>query len=238
MRDFKGIWIPSDIWLDERLNALEKAILMEIDSLDVDGCYASNEYLADFCKCSERKITEAISKLIELGYISLKNFDGRTRILISNLAKNSILPRKNCEAASQKMKANNNNRDNIKDKENTSKDIKEKFGTYGRVKLSHTEYKKLVDDHGKDYIDDLINKLDEYVESNNNKNKYTNFNLVIRKAIREKWFIDKEEKKEKKFERKSEWGKEFKESFKQEQESTGSKWLDDFLKKCDEKEQD
>ena len=79
MRDFKGIWIPSDIWLDERLNALEKAILMEIDSLDVDGCYASNEYLADFCKCSERKVTDAISKLIQLNFISLKSFDGRTR---------------------------------------------------------------------------------------------------------------------------------------------------------------
>lgn len=218
MRDFKGIWIPSDIWLDERLNALEKAILMEIDSLDVDGCYASNEYLADFCKCSERKITEAISKLIELGYISLKSFDGRTRILISNLEKNSILPRKNCEAASQKMKANNNNRDNIdENKENISKDKKEKFGSYGRVKLSQTEYKKLVDEFGKDYINDLIMKLDEYVESNNNKNKYTNFNLVIRKAIREKWFIDKDKKEEPKIERKS-------------------KWLEDFQKRFEEKE--
>lgn len=235
MRDFKGIWIPSDIWLDERLNALEKAILMEIDSLDVDGCYASNEYLADFCKCSERKITEAISKLIELGYISLKSFDGRTRILISNLAKNSILPRKNCEAASQKMKANNNNRDNIdENKENISKDKKEKFGSYGRVKLSQTEYKKLVDDYGKKYIDDLIMKLDEYVESNNNKNKYTNFNLVIRKAIRENWFNDKDVSG-KKIVYKSEWGKQFRESFKKEkedqEESSGSAWLDDFKKR-------
>lgn len=222
MRDFKGIWIPSDIWLDDRLNALEKAILMEIDSLDVDGCYASNEYLAAFCKCSERKITEAISKLIDLNYITLKSFDGRTRILISNLAKTAILPSKNCEAASQKMKANNNKRDNIdENKENISKDKKEKFGSYGRVKLSHIEYEKLIDEYGKDYIDDLINKLDEYVESNNNKNKYTNFNLVIRKAIREKWFnIEKSSG--------SEWWDKTKKELEEKKEPSGSQWLDEF----------
>ena len=52
-RDFKGIWIPKEIWLDERLNALDKIILAEINSLDgEDGCYASNQYLAEFCQCS------------------------------------------------------------------------------------------------------------------------------------------------------------------------------------------
>lgn len=117
MRDFKGIWIPREIWLDERLNILEKAILMEIDSLDIDGCYASNEYLADFCKCSITKVSTSISKLIELGYISLESFNGRTRILKSRLSKNERQTLKNCKADSQKMKAINNNRDNIKEKE-------------------------------------------------------------------------------------------------------------------------
>ena len=39
-RDFKGIWIDRKIWLDNRLNALDKIILAEIDSLDAtdDGC--------------------------------------------------------------------------------------------------------------------------------------------------------------------------------------------------------
>ena len=40
--------------------------------------------------------------------------------------------------------------------------------------------------------------FDKYVESNGNKNKYKNFNLVIRKAIRDKWTclngIEKEKK--------------------------------------------
>lgn len=82
-RDFKGVWIPKDIWFDNKINALDKIILTEIDSLDVgeEGCYASNEYLAEFCQCTVTKISTAISKLIDLGYIDVIKFDGRKRHL-------------------------------------------------------------------------------------------------------------------------------------------------------------
>ena len=33
-RDFKGVWIPKEVWLDERLSMLDKGIFAEIDSLD------------------------------------------------------------------------------------------------------------------------------------------------------------------------------------------------------------
>lgn len=69
-----------------------------------------------------------------------------------------------------------------------SKDKKHKYGTYGWVKLTEVQYQKLTDEFGKDYIEKVISALDEYVQSNGNKNKYKDFNLVIRKAIREKWF--------------------------------------------------
>ena len=71
---------------------------------------------------------------------------------------------------------------------NKRKYIKEKYGTYGRVKLTTDEYLKLVNEFGEEFIKKQIELLDEYVESNNNKNKYTNFNLVLRKSIRENWF--------------------------------------------------
>lgn len=63
-----------------------------------------------------------------------------------------------------------------------------KFGEYGRVVLNQEQYDKLVSEYNKDYIDKMIKALDEYVQSNNNKNKYKDFNLVLRKAIRENWF--------------------------------------------------
>lgn len=93
-RDFKGVWIPKEVWLDERLNALEKVILAEIDSLDMgdDGCWASNEYLAKFCQCSGWKVSTSVSKLTDLGYITSVSFDGRTRKLKSCLAFSQRLP--------------------------------------------------------------------------------------------------------------------------------------------------
>lgn len=69
-------------------------------------------------------------------------------------------------------------------------DKKEKYGQYGRVKLTLKEYERLCEEFNKDYIDKQINLLDEYIESNNNKNRYTNFNLVLRRSIKNNWFKD------------------------------------------------
>lgn len=120
-RDFKGVWFPKKLWLDKRLNMLEKGICVEIDSLDdgINGCFASNEYLAEFCGCSERKVSDAISKLVNLGYICIKSFDGRTRKINSCLEKNAGQSSKICEADTQNLR-----QINIKDynKENYTKE--------------------------------------------------------------------------------------------------------------------
>ena len=70
-RTFTGVWIPREIWLDERLNAIDKVILTEIISLDdeVEHCHAGKYYLAQFWQCSESKVTKTIAKLIEMGYV-------------------------------------------------------------------------------------------------------------------------------------------------------------------------
>ena len=130
-RDFKGIWIPKEIWLDTRLNATEKIILVEIDSLDSSerGCWASNKHLAEFCQCSERTVSNAISKLVEYGYIYIKSFDGRNReikskyTLQSNLEINSEQHRKNCEAEKKKLRESNteNNTENNTPNKKTTK---------------------------------------------------------------------------------------------------------------------
>ena len=74
---------------------------------------------------------------------------------------------------------------NVNDKEKNIilKKEKHKFGKFGRIKLTEEEYTRLINEYGKEFIDNQITLLDEYVESNNNKNKYTNFNLVLRKSI-------------------------------------------------------
>ena len=84
-RSVKGIWIPIEIWNDKRLTALDRVILAEIDSLDgEEHCFASNQYLAEFCGCSETHASKAISKLISLGYLSVVSFNGRSRCIKCN----------------------------------------------------------------------------------------------------------------------------------------------------------
>lgn len=124
-RDFKGVWIPREIWLDDRLNALDKVILTEIDSLDSSekGCWASNKYISEFCQCSESKVSQTITKLTKLGYLRVVSFDGRQREIKSNIA----MGLKNCEADSQKQKDSllNFNRQNNKKCEADSQKIRE-----------------------------------------------------------------------------------------------------------------
>lgn len=103
-RDFKGVWFPAEVWLDDRLTALEKMILMEIDSLDNDdGCFATNEYLAEFCQCSKSKVSGAVSKLRRLGYVRVRSFDGRKRVLESCLSFSVGQGTKNEKAAYQNL---------------------------------------------------------------------------------------------------------------------------------------
>ena len=106
--EFTGVWIPLEIWKDEKLSPLEKIIFCEIDFLSTRGtdCFASNQYLAKFCQCSESKISKAISKMIELKLIEA-DYEGKTRHLKTNLAKNTRIPSKKCQLSWQKMLHNN-----------------------------------------------------------------------------------------------------------------------------------
>ena len=150
-REFLGVWIPREVWLDERLNMLEKGILVEITSLDKNetGCYASNKYLANFCQCSETKVSTAISKLIELGYLYIKSFDGRQRVLKSRLSNFEGQTFKNCKADSQNLQANNiynntNRNKNIykeKYKKESSKLNDRNWVNYSDIRMSDEERK-------------------------------------------------------------------------------------------------
>lgn len=118
-RDFKGIWIPKEIWLNQDLSMTDKIIFAEIDSLSkADGCYASNEYLAKFCGCSERSVSGSIANLLKLGYIKKVSFDGRTRVLRSCFAYVSTETSRNCEPQSHNLQ-------HINIVNNIERDIKE-----------------------------------------------------------------------------------------------------------------
>ena len=180
-RDFKGVWIPRTVWLDDRLNALDKVILTEIDSLDNGerGCYASNKHIAEFCQCSETKVSTAISKLIKLGYITVQKFDGRQRELKSRLSKFERQGLKNCNSDFKNLKESNtsNNtfinteRNNIytDEFENLWKLYPRKIGkpkaikSYQKARKSGTTYEEVLQG---------INAYIKQIEANKTKTEY------------------------------------------------------------------
>lgn len=71
-RDFKGVWIPKQIWLDKELTWMEKLVLVELESLDNEnGCFASNKYLAEFFQVSKPRITQIIKSLEKKGRLKV-----------------------------------------------------------------------------------------------------------------------------------------------------------------------
>ena len=69
-RDFKGVWIPKDVWLSKDLTVQEKLFYVEINSLDNEkGCFANNHYFAEFFDISKQRVSIVIKSLIDKGYI-------------------------------------------------------------------------------------------------------------------------------------------------------------------------
>lgn len=87
-RDFKGVWIPAEVWLNSELTLTEKALLAEIDSFSGNGktFYKSNETIVEEYQVSRSTIGRAVKKLEKMGYIDVRN-DGRSRHLTSRVGR-------------------------------------------------------------------------------------------------------------------------------------------------------
>ncbi len=93
-RDFKGIWIPREIWLSN-FSCQEKCLWAEIHSLfdrEKGGCFASNEYLSEFLGVKERRLQEMLSNLKYQGWLVQVSFDGRNRVIRAIVPAENISP--------------------------------------------------------------------------------------------------------------------------------------------------
>ena len=128
-RDFKGVWIKKEIWLNTNLTLIEKVLIVEIDSLDNSerGCFASNEYLAKFVNLSEGRVANIISDLKKRDFIIQLFFDGRNRGLRTNKLKCESSFNENVKAEFTKTvkqptrKREHNNTENKTDNNTTDK---------------------------------------------------------------------------------------------------------------------
>ena len=66
-------------------------------------------------------------------------------------------------------------------------EIKHKYGEYGWVQLSDEQYGSLLRDLGQVELDRCISYIDESAQSSGNKNRWKDWNLVIRRCHREGW---------------------------------------------------
>lgn len=61
------------------------------------------------------------------------------------------------------------------------------YGEYGWVKLSEEEHTHLINKYGETEVQRAIDYVDELAQSNGNKYKWKDWNLVVRKCIRDGW---------------------------------------------------
>jgi len=190
-RDFKGVWFPREIWLNKNLSMIEKAVLIEVDSLDQgeEHCFASNEYLSEFVGCSIDTISRAVQKLVEEGFLTVETShtrEGSKRVLTSCLAVRKIRrpPPQNQETPAP-QNAEHNNTLPLRDLNNTNEftltpeqpkrrkpkpsrptnpDIRT-YGTNGHVRLTLEEGDKfLAMGYTAPQLDEAIEFLDDWIE--------------------------------------------------------------------------
>jgi len=79
-RQFRGIWIPSNVWLNPDISVIEKFLYAEIHSFSShdSSCYKSNKTLSEQFLVSESTIKRAVKNLELQGLIMITR-TGRTR---------------------------------------------------------------------------------------------------------------------------------------------------------------
>ena len=206
-REFRGIWIPKDIWLNKDLSTNEKVLLAEIDSLggSSDGCFASNQYFADFFDLSKDRISRLVSGLKNKGYITVELIykEGTCEVdkRIIKLNPYSYFYQgvqnhqggigENTKDITNNYNINNNNKTS---KKKTTKEVRHKYGEFKNVLLSDKDLEKLKAEYGEELVEKYIKKMDEWIELNGRR--YKNYYLALRQ-----WMNKEVSKKQEKVEK-------------------------------------
>ena len=181
-RSFRGVWIPRDIWLNKDLSITEKCFLAEIDSLggSEEGCFASNQYFAEFFNLSKERARKIIGELNKKGYLEItltykeasKEVDQRIIKLIGYGHKQPY--GQNQPGGTVENDHYITKSDNIIKKE---KPVRHKYGTYKHVLLTDKDMEKLVSTYGKEVIDEYIDRMDNWIELHGKT--YKNYYLAL-----------------------------------------------------------
>lgn len=153
---------------------------------------------------TDKNVQDAVSKLASIGLVRLYEVDGKSYLLFPKWEKHQRIrnskekwPAPTCDNSPQVAADFSLNPIQSESKSKSKSEIyptgisahakRIPRGEYGWVRLTDDEYARIVEDHGAGIADQYIAYVDESAQGNGNKNKWKDWNLVVRKAIREKW---------------------------------------------------
>ena len=156
-------------------------------------------------RVTNKDIDAALSELAGLDCVRLYEVDGKPYLYFPNWEEHQTIRNKRSKFPEppdslQAIESDRNQLDAnvpvIQSESNTNpkKNPKEKshpHGEFGWVKLTDAQYEKLCKDLGKDEADRCIAYVDEAAQQTGNKNKWSDWNLTVRKCSRERWGLSR-----------------------------------------------
>lgn len=181
---------------DEKLSLKARGLLVSMLSLPDNWSFSENGLMVIFPKDGQTSIRSGLKELEQQGYL-VRN---RTRDEHGRISKvewilydkphfeNHNLVNHSLENRPQ-LNTNKLNTDlSSTERESTRKRVsRTSYGEYGWVKLSEEEYTRLINEYGEAEVQRAITYVDESAQSNGNKNRWKDWNLVLRKCIRNGW---------------------------------------------------
>lgn len=148
-RDFKGVWIPRNIWEDKKLTWGEKLLFLEIDSLATRSgeCFASNEHFAEFLDVSPRQIQNILSALKNKGIITIQLiYKGNTKIVCKRIIRPTYIKT---------------------DEEKFAHTDEESFAHMNEEKFARTDEEKFVDSNTLSFNNTISNTSNKKINKKN-----------------------------------------------------------------------
>jgi len=184
-RKFTGVWIPAEIWLMKEINLSEKMMWAEISSLydkDIGGCYASNDYLANFFNITERHVRRHLLNLKKMELVNIffvdDEYDRSTRLLTAEYDKSKTYKKLN-----KNKKSDKNVQESDKNVQESDKNVQEVGQECPRL------YKEYSKDNNKDYNKEredtstLSTEKNKKIKNSEKENKVDN--LVLSEVYKE-----------------------------------------------------
>lgn len=192
---------------DENLSLKSRGLLVTMMSLPDNWHFSEAGLCAIIHKDGQSAIRSCLKELEQLGYLTrtrTRDNGGRVSNVVWTICDKPQLENPSVAGPSVvnpnlenplQLNTNTSNTDvsNTKGLNTESKGHKrptparESYGEYGWVKLTDEEHQRLVSEYGLIEVNRAITYVDESAQSTGNKNRWKDWNLTVRKCIRDGW---------------------------------------------------